>query len=124
MPQRVAEQLGWDPVDKLQRLEGFKDPWEFAVCKGTAVKLNASLRDNGIMTDAVITTVRRVLIPEAWKVGRHSRDSQLTGALAKGADGDDSLIPLQADCVSSDVPKGACKGMSECLLTTSGKVLY
>lgn len=80
MLQRVAEQLGWDPVDKLERLEGFKDPWEFAVCKGRAVKLDATLRDNGIMTDAVITIVRRVLVPEAWKVGRHYHGSQLTGA--------------------------------------------
>ena len=69
--QRVAEQLGWDSVDRLERLEGFKEPWEFAVCKGRAVKLDASLHDNQIMTDAVITVVRRVLVPEAWKVGMH-----------------------------------------------------
>lgn len=105
MPQRMAEQLGWDPVDKLERLEGFKDPWEFAVCKGRAVKLDASLQDNGIMTDAVITIVRRVLVPEAWKVGRHYCDSPLTGALVKPVEGDDSLIPLWADCVLSDEPR-------------------
>ena len=65
----MAEQLGWVSFDKLERLEGFKEPWEFAVCKGRAVKLDASLQDNNIVTDAVITLVRRMLIPEAWKVG-------------------------------------------------------
>lgn len=68
VPQHVAEQLGWTSLDKLQRLEGFRDPWEFAVCKGRAVNLDASLQENGIMTDAVIIVVRRVLIPDAWKV--------------------------------------------------------
>ncbi|KAL3162182.1 hypothetical protein ABBQ32_009889 [Trebouxia sp. C0010 RCD-2024] len=68
LQQHVAEQLGWTSLDKLQRLEGFRDPWEFAVCKGRAVNLDASLQENGIMTDAVIIVVRRVLIPDAWKV--------------------------------------------------------
>lgn len=68
MPQHVAEQLGWASVDKLERLEGFRDPWEFAVCRGRAVNLDASLQENGITSDAVITVVRRVLIPDAWKV--------------------------------------------------------
>lgn len=65
--QHVAEQLGWASVDKLERLEGFRDPWEFAVCRGRAVNLDASLQENGITSDAVITVVRRVLIPDAWK---------------------------------------------------------
>ena len=69
-PQHVAEQLEWDAVDKLERLEGFKDPWEFVVYRGRAVNLDASLQDNGITADAVITVVRRVLLPEAWKVGK------------------------------------------------------
>ena len=67
----MAEHFGWDSVDNLERLEGFKDPWEFAVCKGRAVNLDASLQDNNIVTDAVITVVRRVLVPEAWKVSMH-----------------------------------------------------
>ena len=66
--QELAEQLGWQPKDSLVRLEGFKDDWEFAVHQGRAVKLSASLRENGITSDATITTVRRVLTPEAWKV--------------------------------------------------------
>ena len=71
--QHIAEQLGWDRSHKKERLEGFNDPWEFAVCKGRAVRLDASLKDNGIVADATIIFVRRVLIPEAWKVVRHSR---------------------------------------------------
>lgn len=66
--QQVSERFGWNPVDTLVRLEGFKEPWEFAVYKGRSVKLAASLKDNGITSDATITTVRRVLIPEEWKV--------------------------------------------------------
>ena len=66
--QPLAEQLGWPPTESLKRLEGFTQPWEFAVHKGRAIQLNASLAENGIGTDAVITWVRRVLVPEAWKV--------------------------------------------------------
>ena len=76
MSQHVAEQLGWASLDKLERLEGFKDPWEFAVCSGRAVNLDDTLHENGIATDAVITVVRRVLIPDAWKVRAAFQESQ------------------------------------------------
>ena len=66
--QQLAQKLGWQPVDTLTRLPGFTDPWEFAVCQGRSVNLGATLTANGIMTDAAITIVRRVLVPEAWKV--------------------------------------------------------
>ena len=66
--QQLAKQLGWQPLESLVRLEGFKDDWEFAVHCGRGVKLSATLKENGIDADATITTVRRVLIPEAWKV--------------------------------------------------------
>ena len=66
--QQLAKELGWQSVESLVRLEGFKDDWEFAVHRGRHVKLSATLKENGIDTDATITTVRRVLIPEAWKV--------------------------------------------------------
>lgn len=74
MQQHIAEQLGWDLTHKKERLEGFTDPWEFAVCKGRAVRLDASLKDNGIAADTTITLVRRVLVPEVWKVVRCSYD--------------------------------------------------
>lgn len=66
--QQLAQKLGWQPADTLTRLQGFTDPWEFAVCQGRSVNLGATLTANGIMTDAAITIVRRVLVPEAWKV--------------------------------------------------------
>ena len=55
-------------MDSLVRLEGFRGPWEFAVCKGRSVNPAVSLKANGITTDATITVVRQVLIPEVWKV--------------------------------------------------------
>jgi len=64
----LAESLGWQPVDSLVRLEGFRDPWEFAVYMGRNVNPAVSLKANGIATDATIAVVRRVLIPEVWKV--------------------------------------------------------
>ena len=66
--QQVAQELGWKSVDTLVRLEGFSDPWEFAVPKGRSIDLAATLSENGITSDATITVVRRVFIPEAWKV--------------------------------------------------------
>jgi len=55
-------------VDSLVTLEGFRGPWEWAVCKGRNVNPAVSLKANGITTDATITVVRQVLIPEVWKV--------------------------------------------------------
>ena len=55
-------------METLERLEGFKDPWEFGVYRGRGLKLDQSLADNDITTDATLTFVRRMLIPEAWKV--------------------------------------------------------
>lgn len=66
--QQLAESLGWQPMDSLVRLEGFRDPWEFAVYMGRNVNPAVSLKANGIATDATIAVVRRVLIPEVWKV--------------------------------------------------------
>ncbi|DBB00461.1 TPA: hypothetical protein ACH3X3_002175 [Trebouxia sp. C0006] len=67
LQQELAEKLKWQPVDSLVRLEGFKGPWEFAVFKGRSVNPAVSLKANGIITDATITVVRQVLMPEAWK---------------------------------------------------------
>ncbi|DBA78442.1 TPA: hypothetical protein ACH3X2_007932 [Trebouxia sp. C0005] len=67
MVHQLAESLGWQPVDSLVKLEGFRGPWEFAVYKGRNVNPAVSLKANGITTDATITVVRQVLIPEVWK---------------------------------------------------------
>jgi hypothetical protein len=41
----IAARLGWPSVDDLQRLDGFKDPWERVIFKGTSsiesIKLQA-----------------------------------------------------------------------------------
>lgn len=95
----MAEQFGWDSVDKQERLEGFKDPWEFAVCKGRALKLDASLQDNNIVTDAVITAVRRVLVPEAWKVGMHQHNLQPRAALLSSTHAD-LVLTISAATIS------------------------
>lgn len=63
--------MGWQPVESLEKLEGFTDPWEFGVCRGRALKMDGSLAENGITSDATVTIVRRMLIPEVWKVCEH-----------------------------------------------------
>ncbi|GAB4815961.1 hypothetical protein N2152v2_003007 [Parachlorella kessleri] len=64
----IAEKQGWQPVDTLQRLEGFSDPWERAVYQGRELKLDAPLAEQGVAQDAVLTTVRRVLVADGWKI--------------------------------------------------------
>lgn len=56
-------------MDSLVKLEGFRGrEWEWAVYKGRSVNPAVSLKANSITTDATITVVRQVLIPEVWKV--------------------------------------------------------
>lgn len=72
--------LNWQHISKLVRLEGFKDPWEFSVFNGRALRLEDSLRDNGITSDAIITLVRNILVPEAWKVCKVCTSHNALGA--------------------------------------------
>ena len=55
------------------RLEGFQDPWEFAVHRGRALKPEATLQECGITSDACITAVRRALVPEGMPSCRRCR---------------------------------------------------
>ena len=53
-----------DNLASICRLEGFKDPWEVSVYKGRSMDPKGTLEAHGITSDATITSVRRVLVPE------------------------------------------------------------
>jgi hypothetical protein len=70
---RVAEASGWAQADTLLRLEGFEDPWERAIYNGRELKADATLAEQGVVAagkdpDAVVVTVRRVLVADGWKI--------------------------------------------------------
>jgi len=72
----VASKLGWQPVNELLRLEGFEEPWECAMHKGVELPSDSTLAECGITKDAMIVTVRKVLVAEGWKmVGGGDDDS-------------------------------------------------
>ena len=52
----------------LLRLEGFQEPWEKAVYRGRELKPSQTLEAAGLQEGAIITTVRKVLVAEGWKV--------------------------------------------------------
>jgi len=73
---QVAEKMGWEPVDQLLRLEGFEEPWELAMYKGVELPSENTLADSGVTDNAMIVTVRKVLVAEGWKmVGGGDDDS-------------------------------------------------
>jgi hypothetical protein len=64
----------------LAETAGFNDPWERALLKGRDLKLEATLAEQGMGEgEAMITTVRRVLVAEGWKVRIWLRTSQAVG---------------------------------------------
>ena len=63
----MGKQYKWRPVESLQRLEGFSDPWEKSMVKGREVPLATTLRAAGVTSGDVIVVVRRELIAE----GKH-----------------------------------------------------
>jgi len=71
---KVAEASGWAHADTLLRLEGFEDPWERAIYNGRELKAEATLAEQGVVAagkgspDAVVITVRRVLVADGWKI--------------------------------------------------------
>ena len=51
-------------------LPGFEAPWERALFQGRELSLDAPLAEQGVSgPGVVVTTVRRVLVAEGWKVG-------------------------------------------------------
>jgi hypothetical protein len=61
---QVASKLGWQPVNELLRLEGFEEPWECAMHNGVELPSDSTLAECGITKDAMIVTVRKVLVAE------------------------------------------------------------
>ena len=73
---KVAERFGWEPVSQLLRLEGFEENFEMTVFEGRECMDDTTLEDCGIEDGATVTTVRKVLIAEGWKmVGNGDDDS-------------------------------------------------
>ncbi|CAL5228706.1 g11887 [Coccomyxa viridis] len=76
----VEKRMGWLPTSQLKRMEGFKDPWESAVFKGRLLAPDKALQDSGIASGDMIITVRRVLVPEGWKIVKEGEDSDYTSS--------------------------------------------
>lgn len=66
--QMTAKLCKWEPVEGLSRLEGFQEPWEKAISKGVELKADQTLAALGLETGAIITTVRKELVPEGWQM--------------------------------------------------------
>lgn len=66
--QLVAKRCSWDPVEKLQRLEGFAETWERVLYRGRELAADKTLAAAGLPDTVTITAVRKVLVPEGWKV--------------------------------------------------------
>lgn len=66
--QMTAKLCKWEPVEGLTRLEGFQEPSEKAISKGVELKGDQTLDALGLGDGAVVTTVRKELVPEAWKM--------------------------------------------------------
>ena len=64
----VAGAQGWAPADSLLRLEGFEEPWERALFRGRELKADVPLVEQGVAPGSTVTTVRRVLVADAWKI--------------------------------------------------------
>ncbi|KAK9901352.1 hypothetical protein WJX75_008130 [Coccomyxa subellipsoidea] len=68
LQKEIEIKLGWEPTDKLERLEGFTDPWEATVFKGRLMLPEKTLEECGVPSGAQLTSVRRVLVPEGWRI--------------------------------------------------------
>lgn len=66
--QMTAKLCKWEPVESLTRLEGFNEPWEKAISKGVDLKADRTLEALSLGNGAVITTVRKQLVPEGWQM--------------------------------------------------------
>jgi len=71
----IAARLGWPSVDDLQRLDGFKDPWERVIFKGRELEISKtlleqvpSLSQSAEESEIRITVVRKVLKADGWKI--------------------------------------------------------
>ncbi|GAX75736.1 hypothetical protein CEUSTIGMA_g3179.t1 [Chlamydomonas eustigma] len=86
----IAAKLGWPSVDDLQRLDGFKDPWERVITMGRELELSKTLLEqvpelssqSGDVSGLKITVVRKVLKADGWKI-------QLANDFLTDSDSDD-----------------------------------
>lgn len=44
----VAAMCGWEPVERLIRLDGFEEPWEVAICRGVQLEPSKTLQESGV----------------------------------------------------------------------------
>jgi len=67
--QMVSTRMSWPAKQELLRLEGFEEPWETCVLNGKECMEDQTLADCGISKDnCTVTTVRKVLVAEGWKI--------------------------------------------------------
>lgn len=67
---RVAQTLGWPPVEDLYRMRGFEDHWEKTVLAGKELAPETKLGDLQLPTEGglVLTTVRKELWSDGWRL--------------------------------------------------------
>uniref|UniRef100_A0A6T5ZNR3 Ubiquitin-like domain-containing protein n=3 Tax=Eukaryota TaxID=2759 RepID=A0A6T5ZNR3_DIALT len=75
---KIAERFMWEPVSQLLRLEGFEENWELMVFEGRECADDSTLEDCGIEDGNTVTTVRKVLVAEGWKIGGNGDDDSDT----------------------------------------------
>ncbi|CAL8471071.1 g10613 [Coccomyxa elongata] len=80
MQKEIEKKLGWEPTSKLERLEGFKDPWETTVFKGRMMLPDKTLEECGVPSGAQLVSVRRVLVPEGWKIIKEGEEDDYTSS--------------------------------------------
>mmetsp|Transcript_7766 Transcript_7766/g.19873 ORF Transcript_7766/g.19873 Transcript_7766/m.19873 type:complete len:131 (-) Transcript_7766:1606-1998(-) len=74
----IAKQIGWQPRSELLRLEGFEEPWERCIFGGRECRDEDTLQDCGIVKSSTLTTVRKVLVAEGWKIRTGDDDDSET----------------------------------------------
>ncbi|EIE20101.1 hypothetical protein COCSUDRAFT_44063 [Coccomyxa subellipsoidea C-169] len=80
LQKEIEKKLGWEPTDKLERLEGFKDPWETTVFKGRLMLPEHTLEECGVPSGAQLISVRRVLVPEGWRIIKEGEEDGFTSS--------------------------------------------
>lgn len=76
--QLVAKHCRWDPVEKLERLEGFAETWERVLYRGRELAADKTLAAAGLPDTVTVTAVRKVLVPEGWKVVKEGDEESLS----------------------------------------------